>query len=229
MSSVRTKKVDDFEKLLKLQDERSNNLLEELNQADKTVKESGTVAERLRANCGATLDDFIEMVGKLVSKGMKADNAEFLPDEGARLSVDATKKIDHPYITYDIVSSSPADGEIKPRIREEILESTDDKPTQRIGDMWGQRRMCVVQFNILAPDYKQANKTLKDFEELMFTYTSYLKQKGVQEIIFRERLTDKNWDIYRQSLSVRNIMYNVRVEKLFPMFDSVIADVFVNQ
>jgi hypothetical protein len=50
---------------------------------------------------------------------------------------------------------------------------------------------------------------------------------GVAEILFEEHKTDENYDIYRQNLSVRNLVYYVEIEKLHVMFDSDIEGVFI--
>lgn len=90
--------------------------------------------------------------------------------------------------------------------------------------VWGQRQKVIVQFNILACDYVQANRVMNNLEELIFKYTAYLKKNGVAEILFQMQGTDRNLDYYRQSSSVRSLQYMIEIEKLFVQFDSDIED-----
>ena len=178
---------------------------------------------KTKAEEAADLDKLMVMINELVTKTMKKDKVEFSPDEGARPIADPEKKISHPYIFFDIISSVPA-TELKPRIRETFAEDAEDN---RTGVIYGQTFDALVQFNILACDYLTATKVMKALEELLFTYTAYFKQRGVSELIFSQRFTDKNWDMYRQSCSVRSLQYRVRYEKHHILYDVNMADVFI--
>lgn len=181
----------------------------------------------LRANKSANLYDFIQMVGKIVSRAMAEDKVEFVFDEGKRLSTDPNEEIDHPYITYKIVSRKPI-KELKPREREStISEVVDVQKDKRQGRIYGQKFKSYVQFNIIASEYTQADRVMNVFEDLIFSYAHYFKMNGVAEILFEDHLTDKDYDIYRQNLSVRNLVYYVEIEKLHVMFDSDIEGVFI--
>lgn len=203
--------VDDFETLLekRMQNSTLNTSLTKI-----TPRE----IPRLQSDHGATLIDFIHMVSKIVTKATKASNVIFEPDEGARPTVDQSVPINEPHIYYDIISRVPC-LEIKPRERQEITD-TDSKGKQRHGRVWGHRFECHVQFNIMAGNCETADKTMEMFENLMFNYTSFFKKNGVAEIIFEGQSTDRNLDIYRQTLSIRSLQYCVWVEKLYTVFDT---------
>ena len=163
------------------------------------------------------------MVGKAVSKAMKKKKVEFMPDEGARLTSDMLEKLDHPVITYSVIDMVPK-GELKPRIRESINERLSGKinmNADRPGHVMGQKFKCIVQFNVIASDYKQSDSVMKDFEDLIFTYTAYFKRNGVAELLFSKRFTDQNLDTYRQSASVRSLQYYVEIEQLYAEFTTV--------
>lgn len=181
----------------------------------------------LKATKSATLDDFIDMVGKLVTKSMKKQKVEFVPDEGARLELEPNIPLDHPYILFNVISRTPL-SELKPRAREDIIERTDgDDANARQGMVWGQRQQVIMQFHVLASDYRQANQVMNSLEELIFRYTAYLKRNGVAEILFQQQCTDRNMDYYRQSASVRTLQYRVDVEKLFVQFESDLEDAII--
>ena len=174
----------------------------------------------LKADKSADLEDFIEMISKIVTKTIgKQLGVVFIPDEGARILKDDKYTLDNPYILYEVISREPI-SELKPSVRQEIIEETEDEINARHGTIWGQKFISIVQFNIIACDYKTANKVMKDFEELIFKYTGYFKKNGVAEILFKTQLTDQNLDFYRQSCSVRSLQYNIEIEKLFVQFKS---------
>ena len=183
-------------------------------------------SERQRSAQGADLDDLADMLAKLVSKSMRKSKVEFSPNEGARPLTDASTKIDSPRIYFSIIDSAPK-NELKPRVREEINELTEDKLNRRMGTIYGKRYVNIVQFDIFATDYTEANTVMKNFEELIFNYSSYLKENGIAEIYLQKRFTDRNLDAYRQHFSVRSLQYYVETEKLFARFGEVVESVSV--
>ena len=214
-------RLDSFEQLLQRQADAGNHVLP-IAYETKTTPVAPTTAQK-----GATVDDFIQMISKLVSKTMKKTHTEFLPDEGARPSMDMSKPLDHPCIFYELMSREPK-TERKPRSREEIVEITMDDGSRRQGRIWGQKFKCIIQFNILAGDYKTANKVMNDFESLIFNYTAFFKKNGVAEILFERQYTDRNLDPFRQSMSIRTLQYYVEFEKLFTEFMSDIEKVSID-
>lgn len=178
-----------------------------------------------KADKNATLDDFIAMVNKIVTKTMR--DVTFKQDEGTRITVDPELKLDKPCITHEVVDRTPL-LEIKPRERESFTE-LDDKgnPTGRFGTVYGQIHKCVIQFNIFAAEYSTANAVMNDFESRMFSYTHFFKKNGVRELYFKRHFTDYNYNIFRQSLSVRNLTYYVELEKLNVVYDGEILDVIL--
>ena len=213
--------TDNFEDLLKRKSDAENHLLP-IDYESRKPYAPPTTAQK-----AATLEEFMEMIGKLVSKTMKKAKVEFSPDEGARPVFDTSKSIDHPYIFYEVLVREPK-TERKPRAREDIVEITMDNGSRRKVRIWGQKFKCIVQFNILASDYRTANEVMNNFESLIFNYTAYFKKNGVAEILFEKHFTDKNLDPFRQSLSIRTLQYYEEVEKRFTEFLSDIAGGFID-
>ena len=184
--------------------------------------------DKQQADKNCDLDDLFAMINKLVVKALKKDNVEFNPDEGARFVVDQQVPINHPIIQFDVISYEPK-LELKPRIINQFIEESDDKNDRwkRHGQVWSQRFKCVIQFNIIGSDYITANKVMRDFEELMFRYSGYFKQQGVAEIVFKSRFSDKNYDYYRQNLSVRSLQYYVEIERNYVSYDTDISGVLI--
>lgn len=184
--------------------------------------------DKQQADKNCDLDDLFAMINKLVVKALKKDNVEFNPDEGARFVVDQQVPINHPIIQFDVISYEPK-LELKPRVINQFIEESDDKNDRwkRHGQVWSQRFKCVIQFNIIGSDYITANKVMRDFEELMFRYAGYFKQQGVAEIVFKSRFSDKNYDYYRQNLSVRSLQYYVEIERNYVSYDTDISGVLI--
>lgn len=178
----------------------------------------------LRAEKSASFDDFIDMVSKLVCLTMDDMNVEFLPDENQHVIISPDMKTDKTYITYRLLSRLP-EREIKPMAREEIIEPGANSEEERLGTIYGQRFDCIVQFNIFASEYKTANKVMKNFEDMIFSFTGYMMSKGVQHILFKGQYTDSDFDIYRKSMSVRNLKYEIKIEDLIVVFKDKIESI----
>lgn len=202
------------------------NMYSESNNENVGTRKKEAPVGRLRSHKGASLDDLADMLDKLVSKSMRKLKVEFSPDEGARPFVDSATKVDHPYIYFSVIDSAPK-KELKPMVREEIDELTEDKQNRRMGLIYGKRYVNVVQFDIFAPNYTEASAVMKNFEELIFDYSSYLKENGIEEIYLQKRFTDRNLDAYRQHLSVRSLQYYVETERLFARFGETVESVTI--
>lgn len=191
-------------------------------------KDLSVKIDKQQADKNCDLDDLFAMINKLVVKALKKDNVEFNPDEGARFVVDQQVPINHPIIQFDVISYEPK-LELKPRVINQFIEESDDKNDRwkRHGQVWSQRFKCVIQFNIIGSDYITANKVMRDFEELMFRYSGYFKQQGVAEIVFKSRFSDKNYNYYRQNLSVRSLQYYVEIERNYVSYDTDISGVLI--
>lgn len=174
-----------------------------------------------KAEKSASLFDFVKMVNKLITLTMP--DVTFIPEEGRVLETDAMKKIEHPIITYKVISRVPK-KELKARVREDIEEISDDND-KRAGEIWGQKFECNIQFNIFASVYDEAEEVMEHFEELITSYTGFFKKNGIAEILFKKQFTDDMYSNLRETLSVRNICYYVEIEKLTVIFREKIKEI----
>lgn len=197
-------------------------LLEKRNRVVNDIPRKPAI-KPLKARGNASLDDFIEMVSEMVSKSLKKDSVVFLPDEGAVIK-DPQKKLEQPTIMYQVISREPK-LELKPRPIETIVEDIGKDGEKRFGQSYSQRQKCIVQFDVVASDYATANRVMNNFEDMMATYTSLYKAKGVSEIYFQKYYTDTNMDKYRQWLSVRSIQFYVEIEKLITIYHTTVKDI----
>lgn len=171
-----------------------------------------------RAEKGATIRDFIDMVADLTNKVLKTYEATFDPDEG-HMANDVNKNLGHPYINYKLISRIP-----KLERKERLLNTIKDKDG-RSCEIWSQSFICTINFNIFAGTYTIADKLMTDFEDMLSEYAGYFKQNGVQEILFKNQMTDENYDIYRQSMSIRSLQYRIDIQRIKNVFDTTIEDV----
>lgn len=209
--------MNEFEAMLqKQQDVESGIYKNEYN-----VLKSNPNSIQQTADKGASLGNLIEMIDKIITLTMP--NVDFIPDEGKVLSMDAMKDFNKPQITYKVISRKPK-KELKPRVRETI-ESDGKNGEDRSGQVCGQKFECLIQFNIFASVYKEAEEVMEKFEELIFSYTGFFKKNGVAELLFKEQTTDDFYERLRETLSVRNLIYYVEIEKLTVIFKEKIKEI----
>jgi len=178
-----------------------------------------------RAEKGASMADFFELVKKMVIKGLKKERVEIIPNDGPRRVLDPAEKIDHPIIFYKVVSRVPREKNYKPRFREDIYDRNPDGSELRQGAIYGQFFDCEIQFDIIASDYSAADRVMNAFEDAMQKYAGFFKRNGVSEVLFAKQFTDENLDIYRQKMSVRSLIYDVTIERIRLAYDTTITEI----
>lgn len=192
-----------------------------VNRQDAIVLPSNPKPVKQKAEKGCTLFECISMIATLVELAMPG--VRFEPDEGKVMSLDAMQNFDKPVITYSVVQRETK-SEIKPRLRE-LIEEADNTGEKRVGEIWGQKFKCLIQFNVFASVYKEAEQVMEKFEETIIQHAGFLKRNGVAEIFFNRHLTDSHFDTMRETLSIRNLEYYVEIEKLTVMFKEKINQI----
>jgi hypothetical protein len=137
-----------------------------------------------------------------------------------------------PVITYSLIDMRPGvmgnrgeTREIKPRLRGEYrtpLNEADGMPP--ITAVYGQTMDCLIQFDCWEENNAKAGKLAKQFRDFMRTYTGYMMQKGVQQIIFDHQ--DNRTDyIFRDNAVARKLVFKVRLEDQYLVPSDVIEKV----
>lgn len=203
-------------------------LKQQITNQDRRVK--GSIVRQKnppqKAERSADLEDFIQMVDKMVSRAMKDLNVVFMPDDQNMIIKDQSQKINSPYITHKVLERVP-DGEIKHRVREQIIEQGHEEGDNRLGEVKGQRFLCEVQFNIFASEYKVAQDVMRRFEDNIERYRHFFLQNGVQRIFFKRQHEDQNYQVFRENFSVRNLIYSVTIEHLLVGFNTQFEDISI--
>lgn len=216
---------NDLESLLNEQDALAETLMDDAFAEPKDGCEvlcGGTAKEMQRAKKNASLYDFLDMVATIVDYALQDIGVEFMTEDDENKLTDPELVLDHPVITYRVISRRPF-NEYKPIVREEVIEH-DEHNEQRAGIKKGMAFKCIVQFNIFASENKVANKVMETFEELMLSYAGYFMEQGVRQVYFQEQVKDTDYNNFRDSLSVRNIRYYVEIEKLMVIFNRRISN-----
>lgn len=207
--------------LEQLLQDRENRQLDQINSQKDLHPEDRDI---LTHEGNASLNDLIEMIQRIVRITMKDLKVEFLPDEGMIPILHPEQPLNHPCIAYKVINRKPH-IEKKPRVRQYITEDSYIEEEGRPGEIRGQKFKSVIQFNIFASVYADANKVMDNFEEMMLSYSYFFKKKGITDIFFDEQLTDESLNIYRQSASIRSLRYVVYTEKLHVLFRNNIEEV----
>jgi hypothetical protein len=207
--------MDDFEMLLKAKESRTFLVNQTAQNTNSSIQQ---------ADKKASMFDFIKMINRIVTLTMQDMKVEFVPEEGRQIITDPIKQIEHPYIAYKVISRVPK-GEIKPRFRQEIKEVTDDPTNDRVGEVFGQKFECFIQFDIFASEYSAAEAVMERFEDIMLMYAGHFKKNGVGEIVFKKQFTDETYNQLRQIISIRNLQYYVEIEKLTVIFKEKVKEI----
>lgn len=209
--------IDSFENLLRQKEDAIRIVRRE--------EELGVQAKKeyQKADRGCTLADFFLMVKKVVVKGLKKFDVQFIPDDGAQKTL--SDKNDKPLIFYTLISRVPRATDRKPRYRQAIQDMNPDGSVVRRGTINAQLFDCDIQFNVVASDYTLADAVMDAFEDAMLKYSGFFKRNGVSEMYFQKQYTDSNMEIYRQKLSVRSLVYRVTLERIRTSFDTTIAKI----
>lgn len=210
---------DELEKLIEGEQYNKETPLNKYNEIKNGVHDS----KQLKSEKSASMLDFIKMIDKIISLTMNDVEVEFIPDEGKIVYLANDFKLDHPIITYKIISRVPK-NELKPRFRESFRENENSK-NSRYGEVYGQKFKCNIQFNIFASTYTLVEEILERFESMMICYAGFFKKNGVGELLFEKQHTDESFQNLRQTLSIRNISYYVEIEKVTVIMRESIKEV----
>lgn len=179
-----------------------------------------------KAKGNASLLDFVDMVALIVESTMDDLHVTFMTDERAYLfKEDQIEPINHPILTFKVLSREHTEGTAyKPRLMEEIT-GEDGRP----GVIYNERFTNMVQFNIIAPEYRIAWNVMERFEDLMISYAETIRGSGVIEYFLYKQYHDDYYDSFRNTFTVLNLVYRVDTETLRVIFKENINDIIANQ
>ena len=178
-----------------------------------------------KAKGNASLLDFVDMVALIVESTMDDLHVTFMTDERAYLfKEDQIEPINHPILTFKVLSREHTEGTAyKPRLMEEIT-GEDGRP----GVIYNERFTNMVQFNIIAPEYRIAWNVMERFEDLMISYAETIRGNGIIEYFLYKQYRDDYYDSFRNTFTVLSLVYRVDTETLRVIFKENINDIITN-
>ena len=192
------------------------------------VKEPGYDIKAIRHYADDNVDDIeqlAEILKRLCNAAWGVGWGELSPD--LKQSEDSSKIL-LPQITVEINVREKADGigGLKPTLTDVVDEV--DEEGNKTGDaflMYRQWYDCNVEFNIYGQTNKEAREIQRKFENLLITYTGYLKRNGVSEIFFLQEVSPKSSLNYVKNTPMRCIYYYIRLESITPIRQSLINQI----
>ena len=210
--------MDDLEKLLNLEKEFFDAVPEAKEKTD--IYASGLQ----KANGNASLLDFLDMVSLIITNTMDDMHVECMPDEKAYVTKeDPVEAINHPIVTFKVNDRRHKD---KSGYKPKLIESIQDiDATGRTSFIYSERYTSLVQFNIMASEYRIAWTIMDRIEDALLSYAETIRGNGIVEYYFNRQYTDKYYDTFRNTLTVLNLEYCVETEKLRVIFKENIKDI----
>ena len=213
--------MDNLEKLLYLNDQY-------FEKTPKAPEKPDIYAGSLqKANGNASLLEFLEMVSLIITNTMDDMHVECMPDEKAYVTKeDPVEAINHPIVTFKVNDRRHKENfGYKPKLIETV-QNID--ATGKTAFIYSERYTSLVQFNIMASEYRTAWKVMDRIEDALLSYAETIRGNGIVEYYFNRQYTDKYYDTFRNTLTVLNLEYCVETEKLRVIFKENIKDIIGN-
>ena len=213
--------MNELEKLLNMSEFFKENV------ADKDAYKSTGAPSLMKANGNASLLEFLEMVSLIITNTMDDLHVECMPDEKAYvIKDDPVEPINHPIVTFKVNDRRHKDNfGYKPK----LIESVQDDEVGKTAFIYSERYTSLVQFNIMASEYRLAWTVMDRIEDALLSYAETIKGNGIVEYYFNRQYADKYYDTFRNTLTVLNLEYCVETEKLRVIFKENIKDIVPNQ
>lgn len=185
-----------------------------------------TSASRDRMTANGNVDD-IDKLGEILRKLLNAawgSNWGTISPETSK--GDDAEKIIVPQINYGINLREVADGSSpKPTLMDTIKEEVNGQPTGDHFRVYRQSFDCIVEFNFWDSTSKACRDLMNSFEEVIATYTGYLKKEGVSEIFFLKEVPAKYSLNYSDSTPMKCLYFFVRLERIKKIRVSAINEI----
>lgn len=219
--SSKFQELDDLENQL--------NVIEHSKKRIDDRNDSFSKYDRYTSTKSCSLYQFVSMLQKITERTIaKKRSIIFSPEEGKIPVESFSEQLNSTYITYKLLSRKPL-KELTYRFREPIVEYDEHGRALRQGEVLGQKQEVYIQFDFFSSKVTEVEEVMNEFEENMMLYTGHFMKNGVGKIIFHEQLTDEKLNNFRQSTSVRSLVYYVELEKLIERFDEDIISIDVIQ
>lgn len=128
---------------------------------------------------------------------------------------DDVEAITTPFIRYSMNLREVSEGTSpKPHLYDTVNEVVDGKNTGDAFRIYRQSFDCIVEFDFMAGTSKSTRQLMGDFEELILTYTGFLKERGISEIFFLKEVPCEYSLAYAEGIPMKSLYYFVRFERI---------------
>lgn len=180
--------------------------------------------QRLKSEIGMDFEDFTDYIYSLLQASWGEDWGVFTIEHPT--NTDSTNK-QFPQIVYELTSAEPGmygkNQELKPRIRENIIEIDETTHEKSSYSIYAQTIDMEITFYIYADNNKRASIITRKFKEFLYESTGFLKKKGLVQIFFKSEsyASDRSNETY----AVRKLVYFIRSEETYRIDDVILQEV----
>ena len=191
-----------------------------------TVEQMPEKSSRPRMTAKGNVDN-IDVLGDILRKLL---NTAWGSNWGI-ISPDTSKgedaeKVVLPQINLAINLREIADGfNPKPQLTDTVNEVVDGKNTGDSFRIYRQTFDCIVEFDFFESTSKGCRELMTKFENLLGTYTGFLKEQGVSEIFFLKEVPAKYSLNYIEGVPMKCVYYFVRFERIKTVRLSTIKEI----
>lgn len=181
---------------------------------------------RLKSEIGMDFEDFTDYIYSLLQASWGEDWGVFTIEHPTH--TDTTNK-QFPQIVYELTSAEPGmygkNQEIKPRLRENIIEKNEETNETSSYSIYAQTIDMEITFYIYADNNKRASIITRKFKEFLYESVGFLKQKGLVQIFFKNEsyASDRSNETY----AVRKLVYYIRTEETYRIDDTILQEVAI--
>ncbi|UDN59818.1 hypothetical protein [Clostridioides sp. ES-S-0010-02] len=129
---------------------------------------------------------------------------------------DETDKIILPQINYCVKLREISKGKsYKPMLTDLIDELDENKEkTGKVIKVYRQSFDCILEFRFIAKTQKECRRLMEAFEDIITSYTGFLKKKGLGDIFFLKEISTEDNISFDENTSVKTSEYFIRLEKV---------------
>ncbi|MCC0635242.1 MULTISPECIES: hypothetical protein [unclassified Clostridioides] len=129
---------------------------------------------------------------------------------------DETDKIILPQINYCVKLREISKGKsYKPMLTDIIDELDENKEkTGKVIKVYRQSFDCILEFRFIAKTQKECRRLMEAFEDIITSYTGFLKKKGLGDIFFLKEISTEDNISFDENTSVKTSEYFIRLEKV---------------
>jgi len=158
-----------------------------------------------------TIDELGELLSKLLDSAWGSNWGSISSEISAGIN---PEKMVMPLIIYSTnLREVSTNTNIKPKQTETIKEVVEGSNSGDAFIVYRQSFDCTVEFDLYGNTTKDSRELMNRFEEVMLTFTGYLKKSGVKEIYFLKEVPAKNSLNYMSSIPMTCLHYFVRLER----------------